>query len=337
VSQVKPTILVTGGAGYIGSHAVLALQKTGYGIVVLDNLVYGHRELVEDVLKAELVVGDTSDRPLLDKLFSTHNIAAVMHFAAYIAVGESVAEPAKYYRNNVTGTLTLLEAMVAANVKKFVFSSTCAIYGMPQQVPMTEEHPQNPLSPYASSKWMVERILADFANAYDLRSVVFRYFNASGANPDGLLGEDHNPETHLIPLILWAALGLRESISILGTDYDTPDGTCIRDYIHVSDLADAHVLGLEYLLEGGTSEIFNLGNGSGFSVREVIETAKVVTGCEIKVVKGDRRAGDAPILVGSSDKAKTLLNWRPQYADLRKIIADAWQWHQQRHRSGDAV
>jgi UDP-glucose 4-epimerase len=337
VSQVKPTILVTGGAGYIGSHAVLALQKTGYGIVVLDNLVYGHRELVEDVLKAELVVGDTSDRPLLDKLFSTHNIAAVMHFAAYIAVGESVAEPAKYYRNNVTGTLTLLEAMVAANVKKLVFSSTCAIYGMPQQVPMTEEHPQNPLSPYASSKWMVERILADFANAYDLHSVVFRYFNASGANPDGLLGEDHNPETHLIPLILWAALGLRESISILGTDYDTPDGTCIRDYIHVSDLADAHVLGLEYLLEGGTSEIFNLGNGSGFSVREVIETAKVVTGCEIKVVEGDRRAGDAPILVGSSDKAKTLLNWRPQYADLRKIIADAWQWHQQRHRSGDAV
>ncbi|MBW4650197.1 MAG: UDP-glucose 4-epimerase GalE [Kastovskya adunca ATA6-11-RM4] len=337
MSQVKPTILVTGGAGYIGSHAVLALQKTGYGIVVLDNLVYGHRELVEDVLKAELVVGDTSDRPLLDKLFSTHNIAAVMHFAAYIAVGESVAEPAKYYRNNVTGTLTLLEAMVAANVKKLVFSSTCAIYGMPQQVPMTEEHPQNPLSPYASSKWMVERILADFANAYDLHSVVFRYFNASGANPDGLLGEDHNPETHLIPLILWAALGLRESISILGTDYDTPDGTCIRDYIHVSDLADAHVLGLEYLLEGGTSEIFNLGNGSGFSVREVIETAKVVTGCEIKVVEGDRRAGDAPILVGSSDKAKTLLNWRPQYADLRKIIADAWQWHQQRHRSGDAV
>lgn len=337
MSQVKPTILVTGGAGYIGSHAVLALQKTGYGIVVLDNLVYGHRELVEDVLKAELVVGDTSDRPLLDKLFSTHNIAAVMHFAAYIAVGESVAEPAKYYRNNVTGTLTLLEAMVAANVKKFVFSSTCAIYGMPQQVPMTEEHPQNPLSPYASSKWMVERILADFANAYDLRSVVFRYFNASGANPDGLLGEDHNPETHLIPLILWAALGLRESISILGTDYDTADGTCIRDYIHVSDLADAHVLGLEYLLEGGTSEIFNLGNGNGFSVREVIETAKVVTGREIKVVEGDRRAGDAPILVGSSDKAKTLLKWRPQYADLRQIIADAWQWHQQRHGSGDAV
>nr|WP_242040578.1 UDP-glucose 4-epimerase GalE [Coleofasciculus sp. FACHB-1120] len=331
VSQVKPTILVTGGAGYIGTHAVLALLKAGYGVVVLDNLVYGHRELVENVLKVELVVGDMSDRALLAQLFATRNIAAVMHFAAYIAVGESVTDPAKYYHNNVAGTLTLLEAMVAANVKKFVFSSTCAIYGMPQEVPMTEHHPQNPLSPYATSKWMVEKILADFDLAYDFRSVAFRYFNASGANPDGLLGEDHEPETHLIPLVLQTALGKRESIFILGTDYPTPDGTGIRDYIHVSDLADAHVLGLEYLLQGGSSDVFNLGNGNGFSVREVIETAKAVTGREIPAVERDRRAGDAPILVGSSDKAKKILGWRPQYADLSKIVADAWQWHQHRH------
>lgn len=331
MSQAKQTILVTGGAGYIGTHAVLALLKAGYEVVVLDNLVYGHRELVENVLKVELVVGDTSDRALLDNLFATRNIAAVMHFAAYIAVGESVTNPAIYYRNNVNGTLTLLEAMVAANINKFVFSSTCAIYGVPQEVPMTEHHPQNPLSPYATSKWMVEKILADFDFAYGLKSVAFRYFNASGANPDGLLGEDHNPETHLIPLVLQTALGKRESISILGTDYDTPDGTCLRDYIHVSDLADAHVLGLKYLLEGGKSDVFNLGNGNGFSVREVINTAQTVTGREIKAIECDRRPGDAPTLVGSSDKAKRILGWCPQYADLSKIIAHAWQWHQQRH------
>lgn len=330
--SASTTILVTGGAGYIGTHAVLALQQAGYEVLVLDNLVYGHRELVEDVLKAELIVGDTSDRPLLDKLFANRNIAAVMHFAAFIAVGESVAAPDIYYRNNVTGTLTLLEAMVAANVKKFVFSSTCAIYGMPSFIPMTEDHPQDPLSPYATSKWMVEKILADFDTAFDLKSVAFRYFNASGADPGGLLGEDHNPETHLIPLILQTALGKRAAISIYGSDYDTPDGTCLRDYIHVSDLAQAHILGLEYLLGGGESDIFNLGNGDGFSVNDVIETAKRVTGREIPVKICDRRPGDAPILVGSSDKAKKILNWRPQYADLSKIIADAWQWHQRRHQ-----
>ncbi len=321
------TILVTGGAGYIGSHAALALKKAGYEVVILDNLSYGHPELVKDVL----VVGDTSDRPLLDKLFTIHNISAVMHFAAFIAVGESVKEPALYYRNNVTGTLTLLEAMVAANVKKFVFSSTCAIYGMPQEIPMTEKHPQNPLSPYAASKYMIEQILADFDTAYDLKSVAFRYFNASGANPDGLLGEDHNPETHLIPLALLTALKRRECLYIFGTDYPTDDGTAIRDYIHVSDLADAHVLGLKYLLNGGESEVFNLGNGNGFSVKEVIETARKVTGKEIKVIETERRAGDAPILVGSSEKARKLLNWQPQYADLNTIIAHAWQWHQKRH------
>lgn len=244
-----------------------------------------------------------------------------MHFAAYIAVGESVTAPGKYYRNNVTGTLTLLEAMVAAGINNFVFSSTCAIYGMPSQVPMTEDNPQNPLSPYATTKWMVEKMLADFDRAYGLKSVRFRYFNAPSAEGSGLLGEDHNPETHLIPLVLLSALGKRESISILGTDYPTTNGTCIRDYIHVSDLADAHVLGLEYLLQGGESEVFNLGNGNGFSVREVIEAARGVTGREIKAVESDRRDGDPPILVGSSDKAKKILGWSPQYSDLKKIIA----------------
>jgi len=332
VSQVKPTILVTGGAGYIGSHAVLALQREGYHVIVLDNLEYGHREFVEDILQVELVVGDIGDRTTLDKLFATHAIAAVVHFAAYIAVGESVTDPAKYYRNNVSGTLTLLEAMVAAGVKKLVFPSTCAIYGMPKQVPMTEDHPKEPMSPYATTKWMVEQILADFDRAYDLRSVVFRFFNAAGANPEGLLGEDHHPETHLIPLVLLTALGKRESISIWGTDYPTPDGTCLRDYIHVSDLANAHILGLEYLLQGGKSEAFNLGNGNGFSVRQVIDTARLVTGREIKVEECDRRGGDPSILVGSSDKAQKILRWSPQYTDLSKIIGHAWQWHQRRHQ-----
>lgn len=332
MSQAKPTILVTGGAGYIGSHVVLTLQRAGYNVVVLDNLEYGHRELVEDILKVELVVGDISDRKTLDQLFATHTVAAVIHLAAYIAVGESVKEPAKYYRNNVSGTLTLLEAMTAADVKKIVFASTCSIFGMPKQVPMTEDHPQDPINPYATTKWMVERMLADFDRAYNLRSVVFRFFNASGANPEGLLGEDHTPETHLIPLVLLTALGKRESISILGTDYPTPDGTCLRDYIHVSDLANAHLLGVEYLLKGGKSEVFNLGNGNGFSVRQVIDTATEVTAQEIKVVECDRRGGDPPILVGSSDKAQKILSWSPCYPDLKKIISDAWQWHQRRHR-----
>ncbi len=331
MDRIKPTILVIGGAGYIGSHVVQALQGAGYEVVVLDNLVYGHRELVERVLQVKLVVGDISDRPLLDELFATHSIAAVMHFAAYAYVGESVTAPAKYYRNNVAGTLTLLEAMVAASVKNFVFSSTCATYGMPEKVPIPEAHPQNPINPYGSSKLMVEKILADFEGAYGLKSVIFRYFNAAGADPSGELGEDHNPETHLIPLVLLAALGKRESVSIFGTDYPTPDGTCIRDYIHVVDLADAHLLGLEQLLRGGNSEIFNLGNGSGFSVRQVIETARQVSGKTLKVIEGDRRPGDPPILVGSSEKARKILGWQPRYPDIKDILIHAWNWHQRRH------
>lgn len=324
-------ILVTGGAGYIGSHAVLALQQAGYAVLVLDNLSNGHRELIEQGLQVKLIVGDINDRPLLDRVFATYPITAVMHFAAYIAVGESVADPSKYYRNNVVGTLTLLEAMVAASIKQFVFSSTCALYGNPKYIPITEDHPQDPISPYASSKQMVEQLLTDFNTAYGLKSVRFRYFNAAGADPTGLLGEDHEPETHLIPLVLLAALGKYEIISILGIDYATPDGTCIRDYIHVSDLAQAHVLGLKYLQNGGASDVFNLGNGSGFSVREVIEAARRATQRQIKVVERDRRAGDPPVLVGSSDKARNVLGWQPQYPDLDEILTHAWRWHQQRH------
>ncbi len=328
----KPTILVTGGAGYIGSHAVLMLKQAGYPVVILDNLVYGHRDLVETVLQVELVEGDTNDRPLLDRLFATHDIGAVMHFAAYAYVGESVSDPAKYYRNNVIGTITLLEAMLAANIKHFVFSSTCATYGIPKTVPIPEDHPQSPINPYGATKLMVEQILADFDTAYGLKSVCFRYFNAAGADPVGQLGEDHLPETHLIPLVLQTALGVRESVSVFGTDYPTPDGTCIRDYIHVMDLASAHVLGLEYLLQGGESNKFNLGNGSGFSVKQVIETARKITGREILAIEHDRRPGDPPALIGSGEKARTVLGWQPEYGDLEQIISHAWSWHQKRHQ-----
>jgi UDP-glucose 4-epimerase len=332
IPLTNSTILVTGGAGYIGSHTVLALQRAGYEVIILDNLVHGHRDIVEGALQAKLVIGDTTDRQLLNRLFSRENIAAVMHFAAYAYVGESVVEPDKYYNNNVVGTLTLLQAMRAASVQKLVFSSTCATYGVPQNVPIAESHPQQPINPYGASKLMVERILSDFDAAYNFKSVCLRYFNAAGADPTGLLGEDHTPETHLIPLVLLTALGKRESVSILGTDYPTEDGTCIRDYIHVSDLANAHVLALEYLLKGGNTNVFNLGNGNGFSVKQVIETASAVTGRNIKVVECDRRSGDPPILVGSSEKAAKILGWYPNYPNLTEILAHAWQWHQQRHR-----
>jgi len=327
----QPSILVTGGAGYIGSHAVLALKAKGYDVVILDNLVYGHREIVENHLKAELIVGDTRDRALLDQLFQTRPISAVMHFAAYAYVGESVSNPAKYYHNNVVGTLTLLEAMQKAGINQFVFSSTCATYGIPTSVPISETHPQQPINPYGASKLMVEQILQDFDTAYQLKSVIFRYFNAAGADPQGRTGEDHQPETHLIPLILLTALGKRKAIKIFGTDYPTRDGTCIRDYIHVTDLAQAHVLGLEYLLNGGSSEVFNLGNGNGFTVREMIATAKAVTQQDFTVEETARRPGDPAMLVGSSEKARQILNWQPEYADLEQIIRHAWHWHQKRH------
>jgi UDP-glucose 4-epimerase len=325
------TILVTGGAGYIGSHTVQLLQKAGYKVLILDNLVHGHRDIVENVLKTKLIVGDICDRHLLEHIFSTYSIAAVMHFAAYSYVGESVINPAKYYRNNVLGTLTLLEAMLAASVKRFVFSSTCATYGIPQVIPIPESHPQQPINPYGASKLAVERMLADFDTAYGLKSVCFRYFNAAGADPAGQLGEDHEPEPHLIPLVLLTALGRRASVSILGTDYPTADGTCIRDYIHVTDLAQAHILGLEYLLQGENSRTFNLGNSNGFSVKQVIETARRITGREIRIQERPRRPGDPPVLVGSSEIAKQILGWKPAFPNLDVILAHAWQWHQHRH------
>ncbi len=324
------TILVTGGAGYIGSHAVKQLERAGYTVIILDNLVYGHREIVERNFKARLIVGELEDRALLERLFSEQAIAAVLHFAAYAYVGESVTNPAKYYQNNVVGTLSLLNAMVSAGVNHIVFSSTCATYGVPHEVPITEDHPQNPINPYGATKLMVERILQDYDKAYGLKSVIFRYFNAAGADPDGQLGEDHEPETHLIPLTLQTALGLRPYISIFGTDYPTPDGTCIRDYIHVTDLADAHVRGLEYLLAGGESDRFNLGNGNGFSVQQVIDVACKITNREIPMKKEDRRPGDPPVLIGSAEKARKILDWTPTHSALETIIQDAWQWHQRR-------
>ncbi len=324
-------ILVTGGAGYIGSQTVKLLSKQGFEIIILDNLSYGHPELVQAFPNTQLVVGDCTSRSCLDQVFKDHNIAAVIHFAAYINVGESVTNPAKYYQNNVLGTLTLLWAMIDSGVKHLVFSSTCAIYGFPEIIPIPESHSQAPINPYGKSKLMVEQMLADFDQAYGLKSIIFRYFNAAGADPEGQLGEDHNPETHLIPLVLQTALGKRDAVSIFGSDYPTPDGTCIRDYIHVVDLAQAHILGLQHLMATEASEVFNLGNGNGFSVQAVIETARNVTGKPIPAIACERRAGDPPVLVGSAEKAKNILGWQPQYPELRQIIEHAWQWHQKRH------
>lgn len=346
-------VLVTGGAGYIGSHAVRALSRAGHQPLVLDNLVYGHDRIVREVLQVPLVVGQVGDRALLEALldgthpqlqgtaFEGRRIEAVLHFAAYAYVGESVQDPARYYRNNLGDTLTLLEALVeparqaAKQPIPIVFSSTCASYGVPKQVPITEEHPQQPINPYGRSKWMVEQLLHDFAAAYGLPSVIFRYFNAAGADPDGDLGENHDPETHLIPLVLDVMGGQRPYLQIYGDDYPTPDGTCIRDYIHVSDLADAHVLGLERLLrlqERGESPrqplIYNLGNGTGYSVQQVIETAKAVTGRGLLAHVAPRRAGDPAQLVAAAGKAHSELGWRPRYPELAAIIEHAWHWHQ---------
>ncbi len=317
-------ILVTGGAGYIGSVAAEALRNGGEAVVVVDNLVHGHRRAVNDSIP--FFKGDIGDRDLISRILDEHSITECMHFSAYAYVGESVEQPARYFENNVSQTVSLLEQLEKAGVERFVFSSTCASYGEPQYVPIDEKHPQMPTNPYGWSKFMVERILESYDAAYGLRSVSLRYFNAAGAT--GTHGEHHDPETHLIPLVLQAARGKREHVSIFGDDYPTPDGTAIRDYIHVSDLGRAHILALEYLRTGGKSEFFNLGNGNGYSVKEVIKTAEKVTGKTIKSNAGPRREGDPSKLIADANKAFDLLGWKPEIPKLEQIIESAWNWHE---------
>ena len=317
-------ILVAGGAGYIGSHMCKYLAQNGHTPIVIDNLIYGHREAVK---WGAFIDGKIENTDILNRVFSEYEIAAVMHFAAFAYVGESVTDPGKYYENNVAATISLLETMRRHNILKFIFSSTCATYGEPAEIPITETHPRKPINPYGRSKVMVEEILDDYQNAYGLKSISLRYFNAAGADPDGELGEDHDPETHLIPLVLQTALGKRDEIVIFGDDYPTRDGTCIRDYIHVTDLAQAHLLALEKLMNDSPGGKYNLGNCDGSSVRQVIDMAREITGKKIHSKTAERRPGDPAILIGSSDKAIKELGWRPQFADLQSILETAWYWH----------
>lgn len=318
-------VLVVGGAGYIGSHMVKMLSKAGHDVTTLDNLSNGYKDAVK---YGDFVEGDIADAQLLNKLFSESRFDGVMHFASYIQVGESVEKPSMYYRNNVTNTQTLLDAMIENGVKNFIFSSTAATFGEPDYTPIDETHSQKPINPYGHSKLMVEQILADFDRAYDLKSVSLRYFNAAGADPEGELGERHIPETHLIPLVLQAASGRRDNIMIFGTDYDTPDGTCVRDYIHINDLCSAHLLGLEHLVAGGESKAYNMGNGQGYSIKELIDIAKKVTGVDFEVKLGERRDGDPARLVADSSLLQKELGWKPEYADLETIMRHAWEWEQ---------
>lgn len=318
-------ILVVGGAGYIGSHTVRQLVAAGRPVVVLDNLVYGHADaLVDD--EVVFIEGDLGDRKVLDRIFGEFDVLAVMHFAAYAYVGESVTDPGKYYQNNLAAPLVLLDAMRDHGVEIFIFSSTCATYGNPQYVPIDEQHPQNPINPYGASKLMLERVLADYSHAYGLKYAALRYFNAAGCSEDGKIGEDHNPETHLIPLVLEAAAGTRPEITIFGVDYDTPDGSCIRDYIHVNDLARAHILAISKLEAGAESFQCNLGTGIGHSVKSLIAAAEKVTGRSIPVKIGERRAGDPAELVAAPGRAKTLLGWEAEIKDLETILQTAWAW-----------
>lgn len=326
-------ILVLGGAGYIGSHMCKLLRDTGEEYLVFDNLENGHAESLQG---GKLFQGDLRNPQDLDRVFSENDIDLVMHFAAYISVGESVRDPYKYFNNNTTGVETLLEAMRRHKVDKLVFSSTAAIFGEPQYVPIDENHPKNPTSPYGDSKLAVERMLKAYDVAYAVRSVCLRYFNAAGADPSGNLGEDHHPEEHLIPVAILAAMGKRPALKIFGTDYDTPDGTCVRDYIHVLDLADAHMLAINHLRAGKASDQFNLGNGQGFSVKEVIETVEKVSGKEVPREEAPRRPGDPARLIASSDKIKNNLGWKPMFPALEDIIETAWNWHRQ-HPDGYAT
>lgn len=318
------TVLVVGGAGYIGTHMVAALLEAGNQVVTIDNLSRGHRDLLPG---GTFIQGDIGDRTLLDRIFATYPIDAVMHFAAYSQVGESVSSPLLYYQNNVAATLSLIDTMVRHDVRRFIFSSTAAVYGEPESVPITENHRLCPTNPYGATKMMVERMLADCDHAHGLKSICLRYFNAAGADEKGRMGERHSPETHLIPLVLEVATGRRGRINIFGDDYPTPDGTCVRDYVHVSDLAQAHLNALHQLMDNGDSDVFNLGNSEGYSVKEVIALARQITGHAIPADIVDRRPGDPAILVASSDKAKQVLGWHPRYESLEVIIETAWQWH----------
>lgn len=320
-------VLVTGGAGYIGSHACKLLHGAGFLPIAYDNLVFGHEWAVK---WGPLERGDITDEGRLSAVIRQYRPQAVMHFAAFAYVGESVTNPAKYYANNVGGSLVLFKAMSENGLDKIVFSSTCATYGVPDALPIAEHQPQRPINPYGMTKLTVERMLADFDTAYGTKSVSLRYFNAAGADPDTEIGEDHTPETHLVPLVLDTLVARRSTISIFGEDYETADGTCIRDYIHVSDLAHAHVLALEALLGGSRSGTFNLGNGQGFSVRQVIATAEHVTGLRVPVTVGPRRAGDPAILVADATRARKQLGWRPRYDSIETIIGTAWAWHKRR-------
>ena len=318
-------MLVVGGAGYIGSHMVKALLDNGFNPLILDNLTTGYADLITG---GEFFEGDLGDPRLLDRILSSHKVDAVMHFAACALVGESVNDPLKYYRNNVSRTVELLEAMKRYEVGRFIFSSTAAVYGEPERLPIMEDDPKAPTNPYGASKATVERMLADCDRAFGLKSVCLRYFNAAGADPSGLIGERHQPETHLIPLVLRVALGQSEAIKIFGVDYDTPDGTCLRDYVHVNDLAQAHLLALESLMNGSASMVCNLGNSRGYSVREIIDAARRVTGHAIPEVEEGRRPGDPACLVADSGKARRELGWRPAFEDIGEIIRTAWNWHQ---------
>ncbi len=320
-----PGILIVGAAGYIGSHMLLRLAQARWPAVTLDNLSSGRASAVR---WGTLVQGDVGDAALLDRLFEAHRFDAVMHFAARIEVAASLSDPLDYYRNNVQATLTLLQAMQRHRVPRLVFSSTAATFGQPQSSPIDESHPQMPINPYGHSKRMVEQILADCDRAYGLRSICLRYFNAAGADPLGRIGECHQPETHLIPLVLQVASGRRSHIAVYGGDYDTPDGTCIRDYVHVSDLCQAHWLALQSLLEGGPSQAYNLGNGQGYSVAEVIAAAERVSGRKIAVQNAPRRPGDPARLVADARLARQVLAWQPQHSDLHTIMGHAWQWEQ---------
>ncbi|MGC2166031.1 MAG: UDP-glucose 4-epimerase GalE [Gallionella sp.] len=316
-------VLVAGGAGYIGSHMVRLLVSLGHEVVTFDNLSAGHRDAV---LAGQFIQGSLHDTLALHALFDAHRFDAVVHFAGSIVVSESVRDPAKYYQNNLAGTLNLFDAMRSHGVGKLVFSSTAAIFGNPQYVPIDERHPQAPINPYGMTKWLTERILSDYDAAYGMSSVALRYFNAAGASPDAVLGERHDPETHLIPLALRAANGELPELTVFGTDYDTPDGTCIRDYIHIMDLCDAHVLALRHLISGGESRAYNLGNGQGYSVKEVIRVAESVSGKPVPVKYGARRAGDPPRLVADAAKIRGDWGWSPRFASLEQIVAHAWQW-----------